>query len=104
MGKITLPYIKGITDKIVRILGKKKISMAFFTHNSRNTLDQEIDPKDPDKKRGVYVIPFSCSKEYIGETGHAVRIRIKENCVDIMQNCIKRPALDEHSSQRGHQI
>lgn len=98
MGKTTLLCIKGTPDKIERILRKYKIVVAFSPPNTiRKTLDWAKEPVDPDKQIGVYIILCSCGKEYIGETGHAVRIRVKGHSSDIMYNRIKRSTLAEHS-------
>ena len=67
-------------------------------------LDQAKDKVDPNRRTGVYVIPCSRGKEYIGETGRAIEIRFKENYVDIRHNRTKKSALAEHSSEMRHQI
>ena len=67
-------------------------------------LDQAKDKVDPNKKTGVYVIPCSCGKEYIGEIGRAIEIRVKEHCTDIRHNYTKKSALAEHLAETGHQI
>ena len=81
---VVLPYIQGTTDKVVKILRKRKIKIAFSPPNSlRNMLDKAKDPIDPKHKKGVYVIPCSCGRLYIGETGRSVQVRLKEHCAHI---------------------
>ena len=67
--KISLPYIKGTTDKITQILNKHNINVAFTPPNTIRQLFNSVKyPINPDLQKGVYVIPSSCGKEYIGET------------------------------------
>ena len=74
----TLPYIHGTTEKIAKILRKRKISVSFSPPNSlRNFLDTAKDPIDKKLQKGVYEIPCSCDKRYIGETGRSINFRIK---------------------------
>lgn len=76
--KVSLPYIKGATDKITKILNKHSINVAFTPANTIRQLFNSVkDPINPNLQKGVYVIPCSCGKEYIGETGRSLNIRIK---------------------------
>ena len=76
--KISLPYIKGTTDKISKILNKHNINVPFTPTNTITQLFNSIkDPINPKLQKGVYVIPCSCGKEYIGETGRSLNIRLK---------------------------
>ena len=81
---VVLPYIQGTTDKVAKILRKRKIRIAFSPPNSlRNMLDKAKDPIDPKHNKCVYVIPGSCGILYINEIGCSVQVRLKEHCVDI---------------------
>ena len=67
--RISVPYIKGTIDIIAKILRKKNINVTLSPLNTiKKMLDQGKDKVDPNKRTGVYVIPCSCGKEYIGET------------------------------------
>ena len=46
----------------------------------------------------VYKIPFACDKVYIGDTRRTFQTRIKQNCIDILQNMHKKSTLAEHSN------
>ena len=84
---ITLPYIKGTTDVIARILRKKKIRVTFYPPKSvGRMLDSSKDLVEPLKQKGVYSVPCSCEIPYIRETGCSVQVRLKEHCVDIIHN------------------
>ena len=84
---ITLPYIKGTTDVIGRILPKKNIGVTFAPPNSiGRMLDTSKDPVEPLKLKGVYRFPCSCEIPYIGETRCYVQVKLKEHCANIMHN------------------
>ena len=67
-------------------------------------LDKAKDPIDPRHKKGVYVIPSSCGKFYIGETRRSLQVRLKEHCADIFHGQSKTPAIAEHSQDTNHHI
>ena len=74
--RITLPYIHGTTNKIINILKKKNMRVAFAPPNSvRTLLDKAKDPVDPKNYKGVYKISCSCSEAYIGETESSIETR-----------------------------
>ena len=85
--KINLPYIKGTTEKIAKILRKENIKVSFSPPNSlRTMLDHAKDSINPSLHRGVYSIPCTCGKQYIGETGRSFQIILKEHIADIKHN------------------
>ena len=103
--KISLPYIKGTTDRISRILNKHNIKIAFTPPNTiLNMVDSAKDPIDPRLHKGVYIIPCSCGKEYIGETGRSLNVRLKEHVVDLSHNRTDKSALVEHAFSSSHYI
>ena len=64
---ITFPYIKGTTDRLIKILKKRGITVAFPPPNSiRRFVDSTKDPLDQRQQKGVYEVPCSCGKVYIG--------------------------------------
>ena len=103
--KAFLPYIQGTIDKIAKVLKQKQIKTSFSPPNSlRNLLDKSKDPIDPKLRKGIYAIPCSCGEIYIGETSQAINIRIKEHCVDIRHERIKKSAIAENSQKTNHHI
>ena len=61
---INLPYIKGTTEKIAKILKKENIKVSFSPPNSlRTMLDHAKDSINPSLHRGVYSIPCTCGKQ-----------------------------------------
>jgi hypothetical protein len=105
VSKVYLPYIQGTTDKLAKILKKKNIGATFKPLNTiRNSLRSVKDSVDPIEHKGVYMIPCSCGKQYIGETGRSFRIRIQEHAADIKHNRTRPSALAEHSDKTKHHI
>ena len=62
------------------------------------------DPIDPSDRRGVYLIPCSYDKPYIGKTGPSFNMRLDEHVVDIKHNCFRSYALSEHAYKTKHHI
>ncbi|CAK9810876.1 hypothetical protein ANTPLA_LOCUS6713 [Anthophora plagiata] len=99
-----LPYIKGTTDRIARILKQNNIKTIFTPHTKISQI--LTTPKDPYPRlasSGVYKIPCTCGKVYIGETGRSVTTRLKEH-----ERCTRlgyiQSAVAEHQLTTGHKI
>ena len=61
LNKVSLPYIKGTTDRLAKTLRRHKIQVLFTPPNTiRNFVDSLKDPIDPRAYKGVYSIPCSC--------------------------------------------
>lgn len=100
-----LPYIQGVTDSIGRILRKNNIKPIFKPPQKIGQfLTSPKDERPPLSSSGVYRIPCSCGKVYIGETGRKISTRLKEHirCVRLKHFSIS--ALAEHQMETGHQI
>ena len=62
------------------------------------------DHIDHKHHKGVYLVPCSCGKAYIGKIGRSILTRIQEHAADIKHNCSKTLALAKHSSKTNHHI
>ncbi|XP_066289701.1 uncharacterized protein [Branchiostoma lanceolatum] len=81
-GRVTLPYIQGITEPLERIFRKHNIATAVRPKTTlRNLLVHPKDKlQDSVKTDCVYKIPcMSCNKVYIGETGRTFGCRLEEH-------------------------
>ena len=68
--KFLLPYIKGTIDKLTKILKKKNITVTFSPQNSiKKMMDHVKDPIKYGDCKGVYYVPCSSKRTYIGEIG-----------------------------------
>jgi hypothetical protein len=52
----------------------------------------------------MYLIPRECSKQYIGETGRAFAVRLKEHKNSIKKKDPNISKLCEHHYYKGHRI
>ena len=82
-GMVILPYVKGLSEKVARLLKKRKINAAMRPHTTLRQL--LVHPKDKvDPGEGVYTIDCgNCEKKYIGETKRKLCVRVKEHREDV---------------------
>jgi hypothetical protein len=86
-------------------LKKGNIGVAFSPPNTiKGMVDSAKDPIEPNMHKGVYSIPCSCNKVYIGETGKSMNIRLKKHNTDLKWNRSHKYALAEHSSRTSHLV
>ena len=67
-------------------------------------VDSLKDPIEPKYFKGVYSIPCSCSKPYIGEMGRSIVTRLKEHEANLRYDRHKKSALAEHTHLTQHHI
>jgi predicted GIY-YIG superfamily endonuclease len=77
--------------------------------NSTNTLRSQLvrfKPKSDNvlNKNVVYSIPCECNKQYIGETGRAFDVRLKEHKNSIKKKDPDGSKLCENHYYTGHRI
>ena len=90
---VVIPYVKGTSERIKRILEKRNLDVAL---RPAQTIRQSIvHPKDSipteDKAGVVYQVPCkSCSKCYIGETGRPLKKRISEHKAEVEKSLANR--------------
>ena len=101
----TLPYLQGTTERISRILSKHNIKV--ISKPQRKIAQLLPNPKDQRshlETPGVYKIPCSCGKAYIGETGRKISTRIKEHQRSEKYGHFSQSALAEHWMETGHSV
>ena len=106
-GFCILPYIKGTSEPIKRILSNHGIIVAQKPHQTIGDLFPK--PKDPvpkDQTRGaIYSIPCKdCDKSYIGETKRKFSTRLKEHQKAVEHKHSQKSALAEHCLRSGHNL
>lgn len=92
-----LPFVKGVTDRLARLLRKHHVRTFFRpTKNIQQHLGSAKDARDPLASGGVYRIPCSCGRVYIGTTKRSAATRIKEHrcCCRLLQP--EKSAMAEH--------
>ena len=100
-----IPYIKGLSEAVRRIL-QKYIRTAFKTTNTLGCMLTKVkDPTPHNKRPGViYKIRCECGHFYIGETGRTLNTRLKEHKAACRLGAFERSAVAEHTWQPGHAI
>jgi hypothetical protein len=101
---VKLPYVKGITDRISRMLRGSNIRTVFTAENKISSLLQGVKDKIPLESHGVYEVPCgSCDLTYVGRTNRKVSARIAEHMVDV-KNKKTTSTLATHVMTEGHTI
>lgn len=102
--RVSLPYIKGTTDVICRILRKHNIYTAFTTTTKIKKFTNNHKDKIPFEDQGVYEIPCKdCEKTYIGQTNRRINVRIEEHKNSVKQKQTTS-SLAQHILETGHKI
>ncbi|XP_072845561.2 calmodulin-lysine N-methyltransferase isoform X3 [Pogona vitticeps] len=104
--KVFLPYIKGVTDRMGKLLEKHNLQTVFKpTTKIQQMLRSAKDRRDPLTTAGVYRIPCSCGQVYIGTTKRSIHTRIKEHERHCRLKQPEKSAVAEHAiKQTGHEI
>jgi hypothetical protein len=107
LGFTVLPYIRGVTERVKRVLTKANIQVAVSSRNTlRHKLDRLKDPIEQDKERCVvYKIPCAeCDSVYVGQTSVARKTRVAQHEADYRHKRKQKSELIEHHLQTGHAV
>lgn len=97
-----LPFAGNVSSKIGRLLKKYNISTVFRQPAKTRTLLGTVKDDLGLKKAGVYKIPSSCGKSYIGQTVRTVEDQCKEHQRHTRLCQPSQSALAEHCINTGH--
>ena len=124
-GQVVLPYIKGVSEAVERVMKKHGVGAAMRPHDTlRHNL---VHPKDkcvvPDEVgQLVYQIPCkNCESSYVGETGRLLKTRLEEHMKDaensamdmskytrsarkVSERTYNKSALSDYQNQMNHII
>jgi uncharacterized protein (UPF0335 family) len=102
---VTLPYVKGTTEKIARLLRKHKIKTAHKPHKKiKDFINSPKEPIEAKNKCGIYKINCNCGLSYIGQTGRRIEERLREHERSIRLKQTDKSAVAEHILNQGHEI
>ena len=106
-GYVTLPYVKGTTEAISRVLSRAGFKVAMKP--CRTLREQLVHPKDKlntlDKAGVVYQIQCDeCEASYIGHTSKNLRDRVKQHKSATDKGKINDSAIAEHAWTSHHSI
>lgn len=101
-----LPYSKNVSDKIRRILSKYGVRTIFRPPKKVRALLRSPKDQIPLSSPGVYLVPCSCGKSYIGETKRSISVRLKEHIKAVQNNAVTKSAICEHLAyaDKEHEI
>ena len=102
-----LPYVKGVSESIRRILTPLKVRISFKPcHTLRSLLSKPKDQVPAPQRSGVvYKIPCAhCQHSYIGQTGRRLCQRVAEHKRAVKQAHHTTSALSERAWSTGHPV
>jgi hypothetical protein len=100
-----LPYAKGTTDKVGRILRRHNIRTIFAPPRKIGQTLRPVKDRIRNENPGVYKVPCEdCEALYIGETKRQVRTRLREHETACRLSQPDKSALAEHHLVTGHRI
>jgi hypothetical protein len=103
---ITIPYIKGLSEKLHSLLKRYGIRCVM---KATNTLGSMLMKRSPtyshlEKKDVVYSIPcHQCNEKYVGQTARHLGIRVKEHQAAVTRSDLENP-IALHHRNTGHLI
>ena len=103
---VAIPYIKGTSESIVRILPPYNIRVAHKPITTLQQLSTDVKEKDEpsDRQGAVYKIKCcDCQVTYIGETGRHLNIRLIEHKQATRNGDINNQ-IAEHHLKTNHRI
>ncbi|KAI8483456.1 hypothetical protein Bbelb_387880 [Branchiostoma belcheri] len=102
-GTVSIPYIKGISETLMRLYRSKGIQCQFRPVNTirRNLVAPKDKIKTLDRSGTVYHIPCAdCPATYVGESERPLRARLQEHK---RPSCVSSPVV-EHVARKKHNI
>ncbi|KAI8518866.1 hypothetical protein Bbelb_021230 [Branchiostoma belcheri] len=102
-GTVSIPYIKGISETLMRLYRSKGIQCQFRPINTirRNLVAPKDKIKTLDRSGTVYHIPCAdCLATYVGESERPLRARLQEHK---RPSCVSSPVV-EHVARKKHNI
>lgn len=91
-----LPYVKGVTDRIGKILKRYKIKTIFRPPQKIRQYLRSVKDNVPLQSPGVYAVPCSCGHFYIGQTKRSIGVRLKEHIKAVQNESPNKSAICEH--------
>ena len=104
---IVLPYVRGLSEALRRILASMEIRVSFKPLQSIRHLVSSPKDRIPDLQRSgvVYKIPCAvCPAAYIGQTGRRLCQRLDEHKRAVKGADFNSSALAEHAWTEGHPV
>ena len=99
-----LPYVKGTTDRIGRLLARVNIKTVYKPCRKIGEMLASVKDIVHLEGKGVYEVPCNdCTRTYIGQTGRKISIRLNEHRNSVSKYD-KTSTLAQHAVNSFHQI
>ncbi|RVE44544.1 hypothetical protein evm_010810 [Chilo suppressalis] len=89
--------MKGVTDKIGRILKRASINTYFKPPKKINQFLRPVKCNIPFQVAGVYKLECDCGLSFIGQTKRSIGTRVKEHIADMKHRRENKSAVCEHA-------
>ena len=104
---VVIPYVKGLSERISRVLRPFQVSTFYKPINKISTILGL--PKDPLKSEDVCGVVYQvscrdCEKQYIGQTTNSLATRLKQHRAACKHLQMEKSALAEHAVTKDHAI
>jgi hypothetical protein len=101
---VTVPYIKGLSEKFKNTGNMFDIKTAFKTRNTIGNILRKLKPKKDllDKLQCVYRIPCECGRQYAGETSRPLGTGLKEHKYNLRLGVVEKSKLAAHAVEEDH--
>ena len=106
-GTVVLPYIKGTTDRVGRILRSFDLKVFFKPATKISAMLHPPKSRPPvDNTKGVvYKVECQdCQRCYIGQTGNALRTRIKQHEAAYRLMNVDKSVIAKHAHEEDHRV
>jgi hypothetical protein len=99
-----LPYVRGSTDRISRLLRRHNIKTVFKADRKISSMLRGVKDAVPNESHGIYEVPCgACERTYVGRTNRKISARIDEHRVSVRRQ-ETTSALALHVLNEGHWI
>ncbi|XP_055858997.1 uncharacterized protein LOC129921274 [Episyrphus balteatus] len=94
--KAFLPYVKGVTDRVGKVLKRYGVKSIFMPPKKIKNYLQSPKDQFPLQTPGVYAVPCSCGSCYVGQTQRNIATRLKEHISAVSKSQREKSAICEH--------
>lgn len=104
---VSIPYVRGVSEKLRRICRKANIRVCFKSNRTIRSIVMNVKPRSPpeDTKGVIYRIPCQdCNKSYYGETGRTLKVRLTEHKRYCRNGETNRSGVSQHTLIDNHRI
>jgi hypothetical protein len=105
-GTVTIPYVKGVSEKVRRIGSRFNVRIILKSkHTLRGTLTKTGPAtKVQQKNQCVYNIPCGCGRCYIGKTSKPSEVNTKKQKCNLTQSLLEKSKLVQCAYEDSYKL